>query len=188
FRPRRTLTQRKNGRGVGASMAVLYSAEDVARWESVSTRTVGVQLAKLSDPGVSASDRRFRLSALSGAYYSLALTEIAKHSFERAREYLRGFVQRLCEVYDVTRSGGDSPQAGHFQSVLVSLLTKDETLTSRLIDRYRWEVGTQDSMFHGKLIKLLLTSAASHVVVGGEKLGAVRTLDGLAENLSVAVG
>src|SRR5262249_7463349 len=67
-------------------------------------------------------------------------------------------------------------------------LTKDETLTSRLIDRYRWEVGTQDSMFHGKLIKLLLTSAASHVVVGGEKLGAVRTLDGLAENLSVAVG
>lgn len=137
-------------------MKKFYSPEDVARWEEAKGGSVALHLEKLSDPSLVPQKQDFHLGMLSLSYQSKGMTFVALERFEEAKQSFRGSIETLCKMYERFEKGqGRSLEAGHFQSVLVAFVTKDQPLISRLAAHYRADDGTPDSVYLGRVVKLL---------------------------------
>jgi hypothetical protein len=136
-------------------MGRFFSEEDVARWQKVDARSISVHREKLA---TALPDRLvdFHLGGLAGSYYMQGMAFIAQGDFEAAIQSFRDSVETRCKMYERFEMGqGRYLEAGHFQTVLVSFVTHDESLVSRLVDHYRADEGTPDSMYLGRVLKQL---------------------------------
>lgn len=134
-----------------------YSEEDVARWQIAYAKSIGIHQEKLttdfSQPAID-----FHLGGLAGSYYMQGMTFIAQGAFESSLQAFKASAEARCKMYERFENGkGRSLEAGHFQSVLVAFVTKDEALVSRLVGLYRADEGTPDSIFLGNALKLVAT-------------------------------
>jgi hypothetical protein len=136
-------------------MKQFYTAEDVIRWEKVNAEGIRLHLEKLAT-GLPEQGVDFHLSMLSLAYDAHGMTLIARGAFKEAINAFRASGEALCKMYERFETGqGRSLEAGHFQSVLISYVTKDSSLISRLVRHYRADDGTPGSVFLGRAMKLL---------------------------------
>jgi hypothetical protein len=136
-------------------MGHFYSNDDVVRWDKSYRPAIDLHREKLTtdlpQPKVD-----FHLSNLSGSHYMQGMTFIAQGNFDAAVQAFRASADARCKMYERFEKGqGRSLEAGHFQSVLVALVTKDQALISRFVSHYRADEGTPDSIFLGRAVKLL---------------------------------
>jgi hypothetical protein len=134
-----------------------YSDDDVVRWDKSYRPAIDLHLEKL---GTDLPQQKvdFHLSNLSGSYYMQGMTLIAQGAFDEAIRAFRDSAEARCRMYERFEKGqGRSLEAGHFQSVLVAFVTKDQALISRLVGHYRADEGTPDSIFLGKALKPVAT-------------------------------
>jgi hypothetical protein len=137
-------------------MKLLYSPQDVVRWEAAKGGSVALHLQKLSEPGLVSEKQDFHLGMLSLSYQTKGMIFIAQGRYEEAVHSFHDSIKTLCKMYErFEKEQGGSLEAGHFQSVLVAFVTKDEPLVSRLVGLYRADEGTPDSIFLGKALKLV---------------------------------
>ncbi len=138
-------------------MGGFYSNDDVVRWDKSYRQSIDLHREKLATD-LPQQKVDFHLSNLSGSYYMQGMTFIAQSAFDEAIQAFRASAEAKCKVYERFKNGqGRSLEAGTFQSVLVAFVTNDEPLVSRLVDLYRADEGTPDSIFLGKALKLIAT-------------------------------
>lgn len=136
-------------------MKNFYNDADIARWETADKQSIPLHLEKLKGE-VHEKKIDFHLDMLAGSYYMQGMTFIAQGNFDEAVQAFRASAEARCKMYERFEKGqGRSLEAGHFQSVLVAFVTKDQALISRLVVHYRADEGTPDSIFLGRAVKLL---------------------------------
>jgi hypothetical protein len=136
-------------------MGRFYSNDDVVRWQKAYVQSIGIHLEELATD-LSQQKIDHHLSGLAGSYYMQGMTFIAQGAFDEAIQAFRASADARCKMYErFERGQGWSLEAGHFQSVLVTFVTKDQALISRLVNHYRVSEGTPDSIYLGRAVKLL---------------------------------
>jgi len=135
-----------------------YTADDVARWESVDKESIDLQLSKLAletRPPL----REQRLGMLSVVYAHLGMTCIAKADFRGAIRSFEESVATRCRTFEMIGEGlasSTNVDAGHFQSLLIAFVTRNEPLIQRLALPYCADTGTRGSKYLGAAIKALI--------------------------------
>jgi hypothetical protein len=134
-----------------------YSTEDVARWEASYAESIAAHLQRLTDPRLPESRHDFHLGMLSLSHRTRAMICVARGRFGDAVAALRASVEARCRMYERSVAGVGRPlEAGHFQTVLDALATRDDTLVDRIGRHYRADVGTRDSVFLGTALRSLV--------------------------------
>jgi hypothetical protein len=142
-------------------MRTYYTSEDVLRWEKSALEGIPLHLGKLkgSEP---LHIRSQRFGGLAGEYDTLAMIAIARKQFANAIELLRKSIEMHFEQFEIDKARGRPIDAGHFQEVLLSFLTKDQPLISKMLNYYTWEDGIPESVYLGKVIKSLAVGDFSY--------------------------
>lgn len=136
-------------------MGRLYADDDMARWEHSYKDSVAIHLDKLANSATEA-EIDFRLGMLAVSRYTLGMISVAKGDFLGATARFRSAVETRCGQYERFEQGvGRELDAGHFQTLLLALVTRDDTLVSRFRAHYRAENGTKCSIFLGRAVKRL---------------------------------
>src|SRR5947209_1817183 len=109
-------------------MGNFYSNDDVVRWDKSYRPAIDLHREKLTTD-LPQQKVDFHLSNLSGSYFMQGMTFMALGAFDEAIQALRASAEARCKMYERFEKGqGRSLEAGHFQSVLVAFVTKDQTL------------------------------------------------------------
>ena len=112
-------------------MSGFYTTEDIARWDVSCKNSISVHLEKLATE-LPAQKRDFHLGMLSLSYYTRGMICVAKGDIPPAIESLREGVETLCRLFEFR-----PVNAGHFQSLLIALATRDDALVSKLARYYQ---------------------------------------------------
>jgi len=135
-----------------------YTDEDVLRWQKAHKDSVQLQLEKLKSEA--APERiDFRLGMLTLAYQTQGMIAIALGQFQEAIDAFCASGETRFKMFERSEAGvGRELEAGYYQEILVSFVTRKESLISKLVRLYRADNGTPDSMYLGRALKHLATN------------------------------
>ena len=111
-------------------MKKVYTPDQYVASDARCRETIAMQESRLKEPGLSEQDRDFRLSTLAVFHTERAHIQIALGGFIDAMESLCRSVDLTCQVYErhLVGTGTHPPNAGHFQVLLLALVTNQEQL------------------------------------------------------------
>jgi hypothetical protein len=139
-------------------MGRLFTDGDLTRWENSHKESIALHLAKLSSSETE-TEVDFRLGMLAVARHTQGMIDVARGNFPQAVSSFRSAVETRCWQYERFEQGvGRELDAGHFQTLLLALVTRDDALVSRFLGHYRAENGTPTSVFLGRAIKRLVAN------------------------------
>jgi len=132
-----------------------YTQDDVVRWEAANSRAIALREGFLANPPARL-DIDTQYASLGQAYSAMGLTAIAQSKYQVAFSYFaKSTASTLHRIERMSAHSATGLEAGHFQSLLLSLVTKDEYLISELAHRYLLVEGPSDSIYLGRVVKAL---------------------------------
>ena len=117
-----------------------YTQDDVVRWEAANSRAIALREGFLANPPARL-DIDTQYASLGQAYSAMGLTAIAQSKYQVAFSYFtKSTASTLHRIERMSAHSATGLEAGHFQSLLLSLITKDEHLISeRLSEKFSLE-------------------------------------------------
>src|SRR3954470_16246067 len=104
-------------------MGKLYTQDDLHRWKESYRDSISIHIEKL-ETNLPQRQIDFHLSTLALSQHTWGLIGVAESDFPGAIDRFRASVETRCRMYERFEQGvGRAMDAGHFQSLLVSLVT-----------------------------------------------------------------